>query len=212
MQTTDKRLRTGGLWMVDIPDAPDRLDPNDRAAFEAEEVFTIPVWPRDGRSEPVPVLTAVPFYGVRTADDFRPRIRAFVETAVPIAQERDTGNRPRALLGIPPIGFGRGGANLRKGDVIRMLLDEARTLAAEFGVDIAIALRDDAKAYALAQHLRKTQGVDAWPELNSAEMEHARRLGTLALSGRLVPFMGAGVSVSAGAPSWPDHAQLRPAL
>ena len=204
MQTTDKRLRPGGRWEVDIPDAPTRLDPNDRAAFEAERVYAIPVWPRGDAREPVPFLTAVPFYGVRTADEFRPRIRAFVEAAVPIARARLTGGRPRPLLGIPPIGFGRGGAHLRKGDVIRMLLDEARTLAAEFEVDIAIVLRDDAKAYALAQHLRKTSGVDAWPELNADELDHARRLGDLARMGRLVPFMGAGVSVSAGAPTWAE--------
>ncbi len=202
MQTTDKRLRPGGRWEIDIPDAPARLDPDDRAAFEAERVFAIPVWPRDDALEPIPFLTAVPFYGVKTADEFRPRIRAFVEAAVSIVRSRGTGDRPRHLLGVPPIGFGRGGGALRKGDVIKVLLDEARALAHEFEVDIAIVLRDDAKAYALAQHLRKESAVDAWPELSSSMMRHARRLGSLARKGRLVPFMGAGVSVSAGAPTW----------
>lgn len=202
MQTTDKRLRPGGRWETEIPHASEQLTPRDRAAFEAEEVFSIPVWPRGDERAPIPFLTAVPFYGVKTADDFRPRIRAFVETAAPIARSRPTGDRPRPLLAMPPIGFGRGGGNLRKGDVIRMILDEARILATEFEVDIAIVLRDGEKAYALAQHLRKTSGGDAWPELTGSERAHARRLGDLARHGRLVPFMGAGVSVSAGAPTW----------
>ncbi|WP_298743958.1 SIR2 family protein [uncultured Microbacterium sp.] len=202
MQTTDRRLRPGGRWEVEITDAPQRITATDRAAFEAEQVFAIPVWPRGDAPEPIPFLTAVPFHGVKTADDFRPRIRAFVEVAVPIARARPTGDRPRPLLAMPPIGFGRGGGNLRKGDVIRMILDEARILAEEFEVDIAIVLRDGEKAYALAQHLRKTSGGDAWPELSTSERAHAHRLGALARRGRLVPFMGAGVSVSAGAPTW----------
>ena len=219
MQTTDKRLRPGGRWQVDIPDAASRLTKTDRAAFEAEHVFAIPVWPRGDDRAAIPYLTAVPFYGVRTADDYRPRIRAFVEAAAPLAHKRPSGDRPRPLLAMPPIGFGRGGAALRKGDVIRMILDEARILAAEFDVDIAIVLRDDQKAYALAQHLRKTQDVDAWPELTADEMRHAKRLGALARRERLVPFMGAGVSVSAGAPTWSelierlaDRAALEPAV
>src|SRR5690606_8617012 len=32
----------------------------------------------------------------------------------------------------------------------------------------------------------------------------ARRLGEIAMKARLVPFMGAGISVSAGAPSWSE--------
>ena len=202
MQTTDKRLRPGGRWEVDIPGAASRLTKDDRAAFEAEERFAIPVWPRGDDRSPIPYLTAVPFHGVKSADDYRPRIRAFVEAAAPLAHSRPISDRPRPLLALPPIGFGRGGARLRKGDVIKMILDEARVLATEFEVDIAIVLRDGEKSYALAQHLRKTQGGNPWPELSSHEMEHARRLGSLARHGRLVPFMGAGVSVSAGAPTW----------
>lgn len=202
MQTTDKRLRPGGRWQIDIPDAAERITSEDRAAFEAEQVFSIPVWPKDGVREPIPYLTAVPFHGVRTADGFRPRIRAFVEAAAPLAHSKPVIDRPRPLLAIPPIGFGRGGGALRKGDVIRVVLDEARVLAAEFDVDIAIVLRDGEKAYALAQHLRKKRGTDSWPELTAAEVGHAQRLGGLARHGRLVPFMGAGVSVSAGAPTW----------
>lgn len=204
MQTTDKRLRPGGRWETEIPEAASRITAADRAAFETEEVYSIPVWPRDEDSAPIPFLTAVPFHGVSTADDFRPRVRAFVEAAAPIVRNRPVAKRPRPLLAMPPIGFGRGGGHLRKGDVVRMVLDEARSLAEEFEVDIAIVFRGAPKGYALAQHLRHSQGHSAWPELDARELEHARRLGDLARLGRLVPFMGAGVSVSAGAPTWKE--------
>jgi hypothetical protein len=86
-----------------------------------------------------------------------------------------------------------GGARFVRGDVIKRLLEAARGAAAEARVDVAFVLRDE-KDFAFTQELRKREVALWWPSLNP-EVRNQRR-------GQLAPFMGAGVSMSAGAPSW----------
>ncbi|WP_313366218.1 SIR2 family protein [Microbacterium sp.] len=205
MYATDRDLRRGGGWMTSAPDAPNRIEPGLRADFQREARFTLPLDDRPGvADEPTTILTAVPYYGVRHASEFIPRIREFFDVASEIAAERQAtrslSGRERALLAVPLFGAGGGGANLMRGDVFRLIYDESRRAAELFEVDVAIVLRDP-RDYALAQTIRRQLG-DAWRELSPAHDEHARRLGQIAHDAKLVPFMGAGVSMSAGAPSW----------
>ncbi len=80
-------------------------------------------------------------------------------------------------------------------------MDEAGTAARKNGVDIALIFKDQ-RSYALAQYIRQ-RSDDAWSgELEPRLLAEARNLAAIAAAGRLVPFMGAGVSVSAGAPTW----------
>ncbi|WP_159803055.1 SIR2 family protein [Arthrobacter zhaoguopingii] len=81
------------------------------------------------------------------------------------------------------------------------MLDECERLADAEEVDIALVLQDQ-RDFALAQQIRIRSGRSLWNELNPNLQEHAQRLAGLALKGQLVPFMGAGVSISAGAPTW----------
>lgn len=205
LQSTDRTLRPGDTWVQRIPDAPDRLDPRERADFEAERVFAIPVHVADARSpEATPVLTAVPYHGVVRADQLRERVRHFFRAADGIVQRQRFAGRPcpreRALVALPMFGHRGGGGGPVQGDILRVLHDEARSAARTYGFDVALVVRDP-RAYDLAQVIRREIG-QGWPELSAAELQQARRLAAEAARGRLVPFMGAGISVSAGAPTW----------
>jgi hypothetical protein len=205
LHATDKDLRKGGGWMVSAPDAPNRVDPALRGAFMREKRFTLPLQERAGKpDEPTTILTAVPYHGVRHAGDFAPRLREFFKVGARIARERGVtsriGRRQKPLLAVPLFGTGGGGANRVRGEVFRLIYQESLRAAKKYDVDVAIVLRDP-RDYALGQVIRREYDR-AWPELSSALLARAQDLGALAADARLVPFMGAGVSMSAGAPSW----------
>lgn len=208
LQSTDRRLRPTGGWLKAIPDAAERLDPAERGAFQEEQVFAIPVHVADPRStEPTPVLTAVPFYGVERADQLRERVRDFFRVADEVIRRQAVAKRPtfrkRALVALPMFGHHGGGGGPVQGDILRVLYDESRRAAASYGFDVAVVLRDDARAYDLAQVIRR-ENADAWPSLSGELVASAIELGRDAAKRRLVPFMGSGVSVSAGAPTWSE--------
>ncbi|TPW72891.1 SIR2 family protein [Schumannella sp. 10F1B-5-1] len=146
---------------------------------------------------PVAIATAVPAQGFADPSDLLPAFREFVRAAV--AQVRTT-SRPRPLIALPAFGTRNGGGRLSTGQILRALLDESRELAALHEVDIAFVLRD-AGAYALMQRLRRESDAASWPwaQIDRHEVD---RLAALARSNQLVPFMGAGISVGAGAPTW----------
>ena len=205
LHATDKALSATGKWRTAAPDVENRLDPAEREAFQAEERFTLPLAERHGYpNEPTPILTAVPYEGVSHEREFAPRLLEFFELGAAIARERGVtaaqSKRERPLLAVPLFGVGGGGAGSIRGRVFRFVYGASLRAAQEHDVDVAIVLRD-ARDYALAQMIRLERG-DAWSELDDELKVEARRLGELAQDARLVPFMGAGVSMSAGAPSW----------
>ena len=71
------------------------------------------------------------------------------------------------------------------------------------GVDIAVVVRDPAM-FGLLQRLRKKDVRASWPNISQEALVTLETLARYAQSGRLVPFMGSGVSVSAGGPSWQE--------
>lgn len=157
--------------------------------------------------EPIPVLTAVPLEGVKRPFDVEHAVREFVKEAAAVAWSRSEGQpsfegkRPQPLLAMPSFATDGGGGSELRGAILESLLDTARIAAAESRVDIVLVLRDE-RTFALAQEKRKQRHHDYWPSLDDSVMQNVRRLAALASGGKLVPFMGAGVSVSAGAPSW----------
>lgn len=204
LHATDRRLRAGGGWESSAPDAVNRLDPVFLDAFKQEQRFTLPLLERDDHpDEPATVLTAVPYHGISHVSEFRPRLQEFFDVGSSIAAERGVtariGRPEKHLLAVPMFGAAGGGASRVRGEVFRLVYDESLRAAREYDVDVAIVLRDP-RDYALAQVVRRED--DAWPELGSDLRSRAQELGAIASNSRLVPFMGAGVSMSAGAPSW----------
>ena len=201
---TDRTYSVAEHWNRAVPGLQEAVSGSEDAEFASDTVLAQPVdtWPAE---EPLPVLTAVPYYGVSSVDDLIPPLREFIRVAAEQSQQRrraagGTPSRPVPLVALPLFGTGGGGGGLVRGEVIQRLLEEARRAAAEAGVDVALVLRDE-KDFAFAQELRKRQ-PDWWQPLGRELPEHAARLAGHARAGKLVPFMGAGVSMSAGAPSW----------
>ncbi|MEQ4565259.1 SIR2 family protein [Paenarthrobacter sp. CAP02] len=156
-------------------------------------------------SKPMPILTAVPIDGRWDEAAVAQRIEAFVECSVrEIAQPA---YRPYRLLALPFFGTDGGGAGQHLGAALRAILTVSQELSSKHQVDIVLVLRDRA-AFSLAQKLRRdASGTSFWSGLEASLQEKAKWLGHQARSGHVVPFLGAGVSVSAGAPTWKELLQ-----
>jgi hypothetical protein len=205
MWASDKALRAEGGWRNAGDRVEERLDPDVRADYQAERRFTLPLKPQEGlERDPQIVITAVPYAGVHRASDILPRVQEFFAVAAKAASERRTGpvrgTDSLPLLAVPLFGVGGGGGGPVRGEIFRELYDACREAANVYRVDIAIVLRS-ARDYDLAQAIRRSDS-QAWPGLTTDKLKIAARLGSEAHDARLVPFMGAGISVSAGAPNW----------
>ncbi|MCQ1947565.1 SIR2 family protein [Arthrobacter sp. zg-Y1116] len=203
---TDRTYSIASHWRRAVPCLEDAVQKGKDPAFAGGAMLAQPIqtWPAN---EPLPVLTAVPYSGISLVNELIPPLREFIRIAAEGAKRRrnEAGrepSRPVPLLAMPLFGTGGGGAGLVKGDVIRLLLEETRSAAAEAGVDVVLVLANE-KDFALAQELRKRQ-PEWWAPLDREHQTQAARLAAHARDGKLVPFMGAGVSMSAGAPSWTE--------
>lgn len=201
---TDQRLDITPGWANVTPGLRAVLDTSADEAFRTGKTYALPanIWPRD---EPLPVFTSVPVEGVRSADELQPRIAAFLRTAAEAVCKRRTAEavkrRSMPLLAIPFFGTDAGGGDLQRGDIMRTILATVTGELPGLGCDVVLVLRDEA-AFALAQDLRRRTQSQFWGSLGNYHLAEAKVLAQKARSGRLVPFMGAGVSVTAGAPSW----------
>lgn len=111
-------------------------------------------------------------------------------------------DRERTLVALPALGTGHGGAADRKSGVMEVLLGTAEQVASEVGIDFVFVLRDP-QAYSAVQRLRSSPNLSIWrPHLSDPSLEAAGRVAQSARSGKLVPFIGAGLSASAGLPTW----------
>ena len=101
--------------------------------------------------------------------------------------------RARALLALPLFGTGDGGYATRRGEVIDGILERGRTAAEKHGIDIALVCHSRSDFSAVQACRSALEGV-----------RHGliHELGRRARSGDLALFLGAGVSVNAGLPSW----------
>lgn len=201
----DRALRPTDNWPVSAADAADRMDRDVRAAYQAEQRFTLPLDPDPERpDDPVAIITAVPYDGVRAASDIVPRIEEYLGVAADIAAKRRDAQtrraRERPLLAVPLFGVAGGGGGPVRGDIFRAEYDACLRFVADHDVDIVIVLRNP-RDYDLAQEIRR-QDARAWASLPAELIDHAERLGAMASRHRLVPFMGSGISMSAGAPDW----------
>ena len=114
--------------------------------------------------------------------------------------QRPMSNRVKPVLAVPVLGLEGGGHDRDRGDVVRALLAALCDAVAQVDIDVAL-VTPEASVYAAAQHVRRGM---ADPSMEPALCEHAARLGRLARQGELALFLGAGVGVPAGLPSWDD--------
>lgn len=157
--------------------------------------FALP--PED--KSPLPIAVAVPSDNVWSLKSVEARVNAFVDVALAALGDRPS-PRPH-LLAMPFLGSKGGAARDLSGQVAD-LLEAARRAAREGGVDIAVVFYQNDAAFTLAQAHRRMQPAEWWSTFDYELHSEAVRLGELVEKGRVVPFLGAGVSVSAGGPTW----------
>jgi hypothetical protein len=177
------------------------LDPSTRQLLRARGVARYAGWGRG----PSVYLVDVGRLRANRAQWFADRAVAFIDTALEVLDSR-SGSRP--LLALPFLGSGKAGATAIKGDVADRLLRALyqRVGRPDSGFDVALVTFSGA-SFAAFQQLRRTlvdEGVDLWPELGQKLRRHAEQLGDRAAQGDLVLFIGAGVSASAGLPTWDE--------
>lgn len=184
---TSTSFSVRGYWKPILGDTPERWRPRD--------------WPGEGfaKAHGRADVWFVDVGGRRSAG-----AQVIADRAVGALQEiaashpTPSANRTKPLVAVPVMGIAGGGLNSERGDVVRRLIDAMGEAATALDLDIAV-VTPDAAVYAAAQHLRRQ--VASWP-LPQRQISSAERIGRLARDGELALFMGAGVSIPAGLPTW----------
>lgn len=127
-------------------------------------------------------------------------VRQFLAEVERSERAASTSGRVRPLVGVPLVGTGAGGAATRRDEVIAALLPALTDFASRADLDVALVLRD-ARDHAAVQDVRRRAHLDTW-QLDAQLCAAGRELAQLADGGRLVLFLGAGVSRAAGLPLW----------
>jgi hypothetical protein len=205
---TDQTLSIRDAWFDRVPalrQVVDTLGDHARGLRDGTaHALVLPGW---SETTPQPVLVAVPYDGVRESGQIvaplQEALRAAAEAGrsrVPL--RRATAHRGLPLVALPLFGSAGGGGDQLRGELIRTVLDVAGAIAEDEHVDVALVLRQPSD---LAQaHALRRADARSWCELDDALVARARTLAGHARAGRLVPFIGAGVSATAGLPLWTD--------
>lgn len=168
-------------------------------------------WPKEPRPYLVNVGGPPPFeYANSDSDWYMEGVHQFFEEVSRVEPRcgRVTG-RQKPLVALPLVGTGHGGAGDIKGTIVDALLQTLNKEAGKHDIDVVLVTDSD-PMHAAAQHARRRrlahpsteEKPTPWAELDERLMSEARALASDALDGRLVLFLGAGVSQGAGLPSW----------
>ncbi|MDS1116649.1 SIR2 family protein [Gordonia westfalica] len=117
-----------------------------------------------------------------------------------VAQNVQRADRRPPVVAMPVFGLAGGGKDRLKGAVIRDLVTLLWDIVGDLTVDITL-VTPDRSVFSAIQHFRRTGRAENW-QLNQVESGIAQDLGSKARDGDLALFLGAGVSMSAGLPSW----------
>lgn len=109
------------------------------------------------------------------------------------------GRRTLPLAAMPVLGIGRGGRSDERGDVLGQLVGTLTGSLEDLPFDIALVTPDSA-VYAAAQHARRQ--IPPSRDLGTAVTARVKDLAALARKGEIALFLGAGVSIPAGLPTW----------
>lgn len=207
MLPTDRTLSVRKHWRVLVPALEAAIAAFDDEEFRAGRRHASPA-PGWAPGEPLPIFTAVPYYGFESADVLAGIIEEFVAAGAAAAHARrpkedSRRQRPVPLLGMPVLGAEGGGGGEILGDLIDTILRAVERASRAHRVDVVLVVRN-ARQLALAQRIRRDRHRGAWNSLDDRLREVAEDLAVEARRGRIVPFMGAGISMSAGAPSWAE--------
>jgi hypothetical protein len=134
-----------------------------------------------------------------SADLLMQGLRGVLEAIAASGLEASAG-RALPLVALPVPGIGGGGFREHAGAVIAGLLDTVSDVVDHHELDVVIVATTAAQFAAIQRERRRTCSWDLEPAL----LEKARALGEAAAGGRLALFLGAGVSIPAGLPSWSD--------
>ena len=163
---------------------------------EFAKVFTEP-----RRGEPLIVLGRVGRTPATNPDEVSKFVEALlpvIDAFVDLAAEKCAKPEDRPLrIALPLVGTGDGGLQGAKGDVIRPLLTHLKNRASDRHIDL-ILCTVNALTWSAVQSARTD---DDW-RLTIEEDQLAAALAAEARAGRLVLFIGSGVSRDAGLPDW----------
>lgn len=199
---TDSRLVLEAPWAeyVQAPARPVRWGAPDARVVEGV--------PRRARDQRIPCLLDVGGSPGTDLQWYVDGVRQFVDAAAARVKGRPPlFGRAKSLLAMPLVGARYGGSAERAGQLVSRLLPVLGELAATHDADLALVLYG-ARAFAGAQAARRHAGGRPSPELGPRAVEESERLARLAAEGRLVLFLGAGVSAGAGLPTWNDLLDL----
>lgn len=205
LMPTDFALRIEPYWFEPEPPGFLKAVRAVRATLPASwgsgdfRVIPAPLWP-DGRSHPwlVNVLG-------QSLHELHKVVRLFVDAVVSEGRPPRNG-RERLLLALPVISTGKGGGARFKGEVIAALVRSLLEMVKDYDEVDLVLVTYTAAALAAAQKARIAGGA-CWSELSPGALSKARDLAEVGRSRGLALFLGAGVSVSAGLPSWNDLLQ-----
>lgn len=203
---TDRELSIRPHWYDSVPALPTRESLRDLGRdMQAGRSHTLvlPGWSGPG---PEPVLVAVPFHGIENPGQVVAPLQEGLRVAASVARRRvelrsRNGRRGLPLVALPLFGAAGGGGDALRGELIRAVLDVATRVGDAESVDVALVLREAADL-AQAHAIRRATPGTSWRELDQDLVVHAGELAGHAHAGRLVPFIGAGVSATAGLPLW----------
>lgn len=150
--------------------------------------------------EPVPYV--VPIAGTESTPTgwYMDALRVFLQRAT--ADLKAEGKQVPKIA-IPLLGASKGGQEEVQGELLEKTLALLWDFTGRHEVDVALVF-DHERGFDAAQSLRRRRGAEAWPCLPRALLDKADQLAACAARGDMALFLGAGVSMGAGLPSWWD--------